>query len=57
MLEKNAEKWGSRVRIVAVSVDDEKQSVIERVNSKGWTKIEHYKINGWDGSHDAIKFF
>jgi hypothetical protein len=58
MLEKNAEKWGSRVRIIAIAVDDEKEPVIERVNEKGWNKIEHYKIKtGWDSTHDAVKFF
>jgi len=58
MLEKNAEKWGKNVRIVAISVDDSKETVIDRVNQRKWNSIEHYKIDGgWDHNHDAIKFF
>jgi thiol-disulfide isomerase/thioredoxin len=39
MLEKNTEKWKDKVRIVAVSVDDNKETIKNRVNTKGWTKI------------------
>lgn len=57
MLVHNAEKWKDRVRIVALSVDDEKETVVKRIKDKNWDKIEHYKLSGWDKDHPAIKWF
>lgn len=54
MLEKNEENWKGKVRIVAVSVDDEKEVIQTRVNSKGWSKIEHLTLLGWKGEHPLI---
>lgn len=32
--------------------------MVERVNSKNWKKVEHYRIpGGWDTENDAIKYF
>lgn len=45
MLEKNAEKWGDKVRIVGLSGDNSAQVVKTRVDEKGWKKVEHY----WSG--------
>ena len=42
MLEKNAEKWGNKVRIVAVSLDDSIEDVKKRVEEQKWKKIVHY---------------
>lgn len=47
MLIKNKEKWGDKVRIVGISVDDTKAEIIERVNSKNWRDINHFYIGGW----------
>lgn len=57
MLEKNAEKWGDKVKIIAVSVDDNKEGVVKRITERKWEKIIHYKLNGWDGDHPLIKDF
>ena len=38
MLVKNEAAWAGKVRIVAVSVDEEKEVIQQRVNSKGWNK-------------------
>ena len=57
MLEKNEAAWGENVRIVAVSVDDEKALIAGRVNSKKWTKIQHLTLLGWNGDHLLIKDF
>lgn len=57
MLEKNAEKWGDKVRIVAVSVDEDREGVIKRIEERKWSKIIHYKLNGWDKSNKMIKHF
>ena len=42
MLEKNAEKWGNKVRIVGVSVDQSKEDLKQRIQEKNWTKVVHY---------------
>jgi hypothetical protein len=45
------------VRIVGVSVDDDSEKLIKRIKDKGWTAVDHYKLNGWDGNHNLIKYF
>ena len=57
MLEKNEAAWSGKARIVAVSVDDSKEGVVTRVNTKGWTKIEHLTLLGWKGEHKLIRDF
>jgi len=57
MLDKNAEAWKDKVRIVAVSVDDDLEGLKKRIESKKWDKIEHLTLGSWDGEHDLIKFF
>lgn len=39
LLEKNKEKWKGKVRIVAVSLDEKKETVAQKVVEKGWKKI------------------
>jgi thiol-disulfide isomerase/thioredoxin len=57
MLVKNEAAWAGKVRITAVSVDDAKETVVGRVNGKGWNKIQHLTLNGWNGEHRLIKDF
>jgi hypothetical protein len=57
MLEKNEAAWGTKVRITAVSVDDSKELVAQRIAQKKWTKIQHLTLNKWDGEHKLIKNF
>jgi hypothetical protein len=40
-----------------VSVDDNKDSVIKRVETKKWTDITHLTLGGWDGEHALVKDF
>lgn len=47
MLVKNKEIWGENVRIVGISVDETKEEIIERVNSKNWKDVNHFYIGGW----------
>ena len=46
-----------QVRIIAVSVDEERQVVMNRITDRKWEKIIHYKLKGWDGEHPMIKDF
>lgn len=40
-----------------MSVDDQKETVVQRVTSRKWEKIQHLTLNGWDGEHKLIKDF
>lgn len=42
MLDENKEKWGDKVRIIGVSLDDDAATARERVNEKKWLSVEHY---------------
>jgi len=54
MLEKNHEKWQGKVRIVGLSVDEEKDDVIKRVEEKKWNKVDHYLL---DKSNPNAKYY
>ena len=45
------------MKIIAVSVDDSFETVVERVKNKKWEKILHLGLGGWVGTHDLIKLF
>ena len=57
MLTKNKERWGDKVTIVGVSVDEDKETIKERVNSRDWKAIQHLTLGGWDGNHGLVKDF
>jgi len=42
MLEENKEKWGGKVKIIGLSIDQDAQTVTNHINSKGWTEPIHY---------------
>jgi len=42
MLQKRKSDWGDKVRIIGVSIDQSKEKMVEHVNNKGWTAVEHY---------------
>ena len=44
MLVENEEKWKGKVRIVAVSTDSVKISVVNKLKTKKWEKIHHFII-------------
>lgn len=57
MLVKNETAWAGKVRIVGVSVDDAKDIIQKRVESKGWAKVQHLTLLGWNNDHKLIKDF
>jgi len=44
MLEEHGEKWGGKVRILGLSIDNECASVKSHVENKKWTAVEQYHI-------------
>ena len=42
MLEKNKEKWGDKVRIIGLSIDQSKETLKNHIEKEGWTSVEHY---------------
>jgi len=46
MLVKNANKWGDKVKIVGLSLDQDVMQLINRIKERGWNKVEHYILPG-----------
>jgi len=44
MLENKGVEWGEKVKIIGLSIDDDKAKVKNHVETKGWTKVDHYFI-------------
>lgn len=44
MLVQHGEKWGDRVRLIGLSIDQTAATVKNHVETKGWTKVEHYHV-------------
>lgn len=44
MLEENGEKWGGKVRLMGLSIDNECGAVKKHVEAKGWGLPEHYHV-------------
>ena len=42
MLEKRQAEWGEKLRIIGLSIDQDKNMLLDHVISNGWTKVEHY---------------
>jgi len=42
MLAKNGAKWGEKVKIVCVSIDQTAEAVVKHVEAKGWERPHHY---------------
>jgi hypothetical protein len=42
MLEKRSKDWGSNVRIIGLSSDQSMEKVVQHVEDKKWTSVEHY---------------
>ena len=36
--------WAGAVRIIGLSIDQDKESLTKHVNEKGWTRVEHYWV-------------
>lgn len=55
MLKKNEESWKNKVRIVGISLDDEREKLVKRIEDKDWRRITHYRVkNGWDDKNEAM---
>lgn len=53
MLDKRAADWGTDVRIIGLSIDQDKAKLKSHVEAKGWQKVEHY----FRGASDASKTY
>jgi len=42
MLEKKAEEWKGKVRIIGLSIDQDREKVVTHVAAKKWEAVEHY---------------
>lgn len=52
MLEHNGSKWGDKVRIIGISIDQTVPPVVKHVKAKGWEKVEHFHRAGSTASED-----
>ena len=51
MLEKKGDTWGDRVEIIGLGLDENKASLVTRVNERGWKSVKHYwNKHGWQGA-------
>ena len=44
MLERKGAEWGDKVKIIGLSIDDDKGKCKNHVETEGWIKIDHYFI-------------
>lgn len=44
MLEKRASEWGDKVRLIGMSIDQDKEKLKNHVTEKQWTRVEHYWV-------------
>jgi len=44
MLEEHGEKWGGKVRIMGLSIDNDAAAVKTKADAKKWSSVEHYHI-------------
>jgi Thioredoxin-like len=42
MLEHHGERWGDKVRIIGISIDQGAAAVVKHVKDKKWEKVEHF---------------
>ena len=48
MLEHKGTEWADKVKIIGLSIDGDKAKLKSHVETKGWTKVDHYFIGGAD---------
>ena len=44
MLEEHGAKWGDKVRLIGLSIDNDASTVKQHVEDKKWTSVEHYHV-------------
>jgi hypothetical protein len=42
MLESKKDAWAGNLRIIGLSIDKDRNTVVNHVNNKGWTDVEHF---------------
>ncbi len=52
MLEHHSERWGEKVRIIGISIDQAPEIVVKHVKAKKWEKVEHFHRAGSSCSND-----
>lgn len=52
MLVHHGDRWGDKVRIVGISIDQSTEAVVKHVKAKGWEKVEHLHRAGSTCSQD-----
>jgi hypothetical protein len=52
MLEEHGERWGDKVRIIGISIDQAAPAVVKHVEAKNWGKVEHFHRAGSSCSKD-----
>ena len=52
MLEHNGAKWGDKVRICGISIDNDIPTVNNHVKAKKWESVEHFHRGGSTASED-----
>lgn len=52
MLEHHSERWGDKVRIIGISIDQAPETVVKHVQAKKWEKVEHFHRAGSSCSND-----
>ena len=57
MLTKNAQDWGSKVRIVGLSIDESIADVKALVEKMGWDKVEHFWCGPESKAKEEFNFF
>jgi thiol-disulfide isomerase/thioredoxin len=50
MLEKKGDEWKDKIRIIGLSIDQDKAKLKSHVEAKGWGKVEHFWRSGSDCS-------
>ena len=46
MLEHHGARWGDKVRIIGISIDQAAPAVVKHVQNKKWEKVEHFHRAG-----------
>lgn len=52
MLAHHGARWGDKVRIIGISIDQTVEAVTKHVKAKGWEKVEHFHRAGSSADED-----
>jgi hypothetical protein len=57
LLNKYGSNWEKRVRIAAISLDDQKSEIVKKINELKVEKLQHFSILEWPAGHPLIRDF